>query len=56
MNLLTKKEIATILCVSVSMIDKLMKTGLPYIKLGKSVRFELEKVKLWIEEHRVSEM
>lgn len=44
-KLLTKIELAEKLNISVSKINNDIKKGLPYIKLGKSVRFELEKVR-----------
>lgn len=47
--LLNKKEIAKELHLSVSMIDKLMTQGLPYIKIGKAVRFDPVEVKEWIK-------
>lgn len=46
--LLNKQEIAKELRLSVSMVDKLMKQGLPFIKIGKSVRFDCEQVKKWV--------
>lgn len=49
-NLLTKKDVATLLNLSVSMINKLMTKGLPYIKIGKSVRFDEESILNWIKE------
>lgn len=47
--LLNKKEIAKELHLSVSMIDKLMTKGMPYIKIGKAVRFDVEEVKNWVK-------
>ena len=47
--LLNKKEIAKELHLSVSMIDKLMTKGLPYIKIGKAVRFDPVEVKEWVK-------
>ena len=47
--LLNKKEIAKELHLSVSMIDKLMTQGLPYIKIGKAVRFDPIEVKEWVK-------
>lgn len=47
--LLDKKEIAKELNLSVSMINKLMTKGMPYIKIGKSVRFDSDEVKNWIK-------
>jgi len=48
--MLNKKEIAAHFAVSIPTIDRLMKEDMPYTKLGKSVRFDLEKVKAWLEE------
>jgi excisionase family DNA binding protein len=48
--LINKQELADILNLSVSMINKLMKKGLPYIKIGKSVRFDEKSVLNWIKE------
>lgn len=50
--MLTKQQLAKQLNVSVSMIDKLMKKGMPYLKIGKAVRFDLEKVLVWIKEQK----
>jgi excisionase family DNA binding protein len=49
-NLLTAKELAEKLSVSHMTIHRLRKKGLPVIKLGRSVRFDLEKVSVWIDE------
>lgn len=43
-NLMNKKQLAQKLGLSVSMIDKLMAQGLPHLKLGKAVRFDLNDV------------
>ena len=49
-RLLTKKELADALNVSVSLIDKLLKNeDFPRIKIGKAVRFNLKDVMSWIE-------
>lgn len=46
--MLTKKELAEILKVSVPTIDRYMKSGMPYMKLATGkVRFEIEEVKRW---------
>ena len=50
--MLTKKDLAEHYKVSVPTIDRMMTQGLPYTKFGKSVRFELEKVKEWIEQQK----
>jgi len=47
--MLTKKQLAKELSISVPTIDKYMKQGMPYHKLGvKLVRFYLEEVKEWL--------
>jgi excisionase family DNA binding protein len=43
--LLTKKELAKALNISVSKIDYDIKLGLPFVKMGKSIRFQIEEVK-----------
>ena len=48
--MLDKKEIAAHYKVSVPTIDRLMTQGLPFTKIGKSVRFDLEEVKIWLAE------
>lgn len=50
--MLCKRELAKELGVSVSLIDKLMVQGMPYVKIGKAVRFELEEVKKWLKERK----
>ena len=47
--MLTKKEIADHYKVSIPTIDRLMKEGLPFTKIGKSVRFNLETVEDWLK-------
>ena len=49
--MLKKKELADKLKISVPMVDKLMREGLPRIKIGKSVRFEYEEVVRWLKEY-----
>ena len=48
--MLKKKELAEKLNISVPMVDKLMREGMPRIKIGKSVRFELVEVVKWLKE------
>ena len=48
--MLKKKELADKLKISVPMVDKLMREGLPRIKIGKSVRFEYDEVVRWLKE------
>lgn len=48
--LIDKIELAERLNVSVSFINKLMaEEGLPYKKLGRSVRFKMNEVAAWLE-------
>ncbi len=50
-RLLTKKEIADFLNVSVKMIDrKVSMNEIPYLKIGRLVRFDKKKVRAWAEE------
>ena len=51
--LVAKQEIAVELQLSVSMVNKLMKVKenpIPFVKIGKSVRFDKEEVLIWIKE------
>lgn len=46
---LTKKELAELLKVTIRTIDRLCThEGLPFVKFGRNVRFEKEKVLDWI--------
>lgn len=47
--MLNKKELAKELAISLSMVDKLLAQGMPHLKIGKSVRFELQEVYNWIK-------
>lgn len=47
--LLTKKELAKNLKISLRTVDRLMTSGIPYIKIGKSVRFDFEAVMEWFK-------
>lgn len=50
-RLLTKKEIADFLNVSVKMIDrKVSMNEIPFVKIGKLVRFSKRRVLAWAEE------
>ena len=54
MKLKTKEDLQKELKVSLSKIDKLMKSGeLEFLKLGKSVRFTDEHVKNYINNLKV---
>lgn len=48
--MLKKQELAEKLNISVPMVDKLMREGMPKIKIGKSVRFDYEEVLMWIKD------
>ena len=52
-KLLSKKEVTTYLDVSLGMVDKLMKEDLPYIKLGKSVRFRMNDIENYLNSNKV---
>ena len=45
--MITKKEVAELLSVSIPTVDRYMKKGLPYNKIGKTVRFETQNVLDW---------
>lgn len=50
-RLLTKKELANFLNVSIKMIDKkVYMNEIPYLKVGHLVRFSKKKVLAWAEE------
>ncbi len=53
--MLDKKEIAAHYKVSVPTIDRLMTQGLPFKKIGRSVRFDLETVEQWFIEKNTKE-
>jgi excisionase family DNA binding protein len=48
--MLKKQDLAEKLNISVAMVDKLMREGMPKIKIGKSVRFDYDEVLKWIKE------
>jgi excisionase family DNA binding protein len=50
-RLLTKKEIADFLNVSIKMIDRRVSMKeIPYLKIGRLVRFRRQEVLAWAEE------
>jgi excisionase family DNA binding protein len=51
-KIISKQQLAEFLNLSVSMIDKLMQQGLPYFKIGKSVRFRATDVLIFLERRR----
>jgi len=43
-NILTKKDLSNYMKCSLGMIDNLMKEDLPYIKLGRNVKFKQKDI------------
>jgi len=55
-TLLTKKDVMRIFGVTERTVNRLMETGkLPYIKLGRAVRFDPKDVQSLIERQKVTE-
>ena len=53
-GLLSKERLSEKLDISVSFINKLMRLeGLPYVKLGKLVRFRVSEVQPWLRQRRM---
>lgn len=50
---LTKKQLMEQLHISRNTVDRHMAQGMPHIKLGRSVRFELADVLAWYNEKPV---
>lgn len=48
--MLTRQELADYLKVHVRTVDNKVKDGMPAVKFGKSVRFDLDDVLKWIKE------
>jgi excisionase family DNA binding protein len=52
-RLMSREEVARHLGVSPSFISKLMALeGLPYVQIGRAVRFDLNEVKKWLSLRR----
>ena len=52
-SLVDKEKLAGKLDLSVSYINKMMRVeGLPYLKLGKSVRFRVSEILSWLQERK----
>lgn len=50
-KLVTKRELANLLCVSEGLINKLVgERGMPHIKLGRNIRFSVKAVFIWMEQ------
>jgi len=53
MKLLTIKEVAQLLGVSPVTVHRYKREkGLPYIKIGNTLRFDWEDVRRWVEGHK----
>ncbi len=53
-SLFDKEKLAVKLNLSVSFINKLMRNeGLPYVKLGKAVRFRVSETLSWLQQRRM---
>ena len=53
-RLLTKKELANYLGVSIGKIDMLMKKEIKFIKIGRNVRFNQEDIRVFIDGRTVN--
>jgi excisionase family DNA binding protein len=51
-NLLTLRQLCDKLQLSRATIDRWRKEGLPFTKIGKSLRFDEEKVAEWIRQNK----
>ncbi len=49
-SLLTKKELAEVLKISEVSVNRFLAKGMPHIKVGASVRFQLNEVLNWFKE------
>ena len=49
---LTLNELAEKLRLSRSTIDTWRREGLPFIKMGRNIRFDEDEVMRWIKEHK----
>ncbi len=54
-EILTKEELATYLKVTERTIDRLRKKGMPFLKVGDSVRFKKDAILKWLEENSQEE-
>ncbi len=53
--LITSKELSNLLSLSPSTIVKLRKDGMPSVKIGDAVRFDIEECKNWINQNLKTE-
>lgn len=50
-KLVTKRDLASLLCVSEGLVNKLVaERGMPHIKLGRNIRFSVKDVMSWLEQ------
>jgi excisionase family DNA binding protein len=54
-EILTKEELANYLKVTERTIDRLRKKGMPFLKVGDTVRFQKDAVLKWLEENSQEE-
>jgi|TARA_B110000483_G_scaffold75337_1_gene93766 hypothetical protein len=52
-KLLSKRDLISYLDCSLGMVDKLMKEDLPYIKIGKSVKFRRNDIDNYISDNQI---
>ena len=45
-----KNCLAKRLSISISTVNNLMAQGMPYLKIGKAVRFDIKEVLQWLKE------
>lgn len=51
--LMTYRELSEVTSISRSKLEKLVsKKGIPFVKIGKSVRFEVGEVSKWLKKFR----
>jgi excisionase family DNA binding protein len=48
-ELITEKQLIDLLKLSRATISRLRKNGMPYKKIGKSVRYDYDEVRQWLE-------
>lgn len=55
MRALTEKQVAEILCQSVQTLrnHRFLGKGVPYVKIGRSVRYLVEDVEHYLQAHRI---
>ena len=51
-KLLNEKEMEDYLKCSYFVLSELRKKGLPFIKIGKSIRYYLEDIEIWLKNQK----